>query len=239
MQNKNRINVVPPDQSFRGLPYGEWAALWWKWLLSEEPEYRGDMLFLRGNVDYRPLGGEGGPAHIDSKGYYKAEETIYEDTPIFFPVSNVLFVRGELDDGVAVETEQEARQAARRHTYEVNSMWATVMRSGDSKPARMVKNLRDHLVESPQFELEVSDKSLFRTRMETPIEPGTYYPSVTVGYYILISSLFTSKYRIRFGSHGRGTYHTDSLYDITVHGKQKKPLDESNKQCLSKDVYMR
>jgi hypothetical protein len=235
-QNKNKLHVLPPHQNFRGLSYGEWAALWWKWLLSDDLEYRGDMFFLRGNVDYRPLGGDGGPAHIDPKGYYKAQETVYRDTPIFFPVSNALFVKGELDDGIAVETEQDARQAARRHTYEVNSMWATVRRSSDPKPTKLVKNLHDYLVESPQFELKVSDKSLLRSRMETPIEPGSYYPSVTVGYYVLISSLPPSVYRFRFGSAGRGSYHTDSFYDITVQGKQKKPLDESDKKCLSKDI---
>lgn len=236
-QNRDKLQVVPPHQNFRGLSYGEWAALWWNWLLSDDLEYRGDMFFLRGNVDYRPLGGNGGPAHIDPKGYYKAKETLYKDTPIFFPVSNALFVKGELDDGKVVETEQDAREAARRHTYEVNSMWATVTRSNAPKPAKLVKNLHEYLVESPLFELKVSEKSPLRSRMETPLEPGSYYPSVTVGYYILISSLPPSVYRFRFGSDGRGSYHTDSIYDITVQGKHRKTLDESATKRLSKVMY--
>ena len=62
--------------------------------------------------------------------------------------------------------------------------------------------------------------------MEVAWEAGTF-TSLTVGYYILIRSLAPSTYQIRFGTNGRGAYHTDAVYDITVQGK-KLPVDNSH-----------
>ena len=117
------LSVVLPQENFRGLPYGYWAALWWNWLLSDEPDYyRGDMLFLRGNVDYKPVGGVmGAPHHIDPKAFFdrtgKNGEKIFEDTPILFPVVNTLLRIGDVYDGRLIEREADARFAARKDIH--------------------------------------------------------------------------------------------------------------------------
>ena len=107
-----KIDVVPPSENFRGMSYGNWAALWSRWLLSEEPDNYagGDVLFLRGNVDYKPLrGATGGPRHSDPKGIYNRTgskgEKIFEGTAIFFPVVNALLSIGELYDGRLIKNE--------------------------------------------------------------------------------------------------------------------------------------
>ena len=97
-------------------------------------------------------------------------------------------------------------------------MWATIRRNGN-KPRKIVNNLQDYLVESSLFDLKISDKSPIRKTMEVAWEAGTF-TSLTVGYYILIRSLAPSTYQIRFGTNGRGAYHTDAVYDITVQGKK-------------------
>lgn len=105
-------------------------------------------------------------------------------------------------------------------------MWATISSDGN-KPRKIVNNLQDYLVESSLFDLKISDKSPIRKTMDVALEAGTF-PSLTVGYYILIRSLAPSTYRIRFGTNGRGAYHTDAVYDITVQGKKKLPVDDSH-----------
>ena len=102
-------------------------------------------------------------------------------------------------------------------------MWANIQRIGDKKAIKIVKNLRDYKVESPQFKLVVSQESQLRDRMESPLDPGIY-ESVTVGYYILIRSLSTSTYLIHFGGKGRSTYYTESVYDVTVQGNKKRGI---------------
>jgi hypothetical protein len=231
-----KLDVVPPAENFRGMSYGDWAVLWSKWLLSEHPDsYAGsDVLFLRGNVDYKPLGGTtGGPRHSDPKGTFyrtgKNGERIFEDTAIFFPVVNAQLNIGELYDGRVIKDEDDARFAARKDINEGGPMWADITRKGDKKPSRIAKDLRRFRIESPLFKLVVSQKSQLRDKMESPLEPGTY-DSVTVGYYILIRSLPPSKYRIHFGGKGRGAYYTNSVYDITVHRKKEDSVIDRSGQ---------
>src|SRR5216110_361561 len=51
---KDRL-VVSPEQNFKGMSYGDWAAAWSNWLFSEDTdrnEAKGSMLFLRGNIEH-------------------------------------------------------------------------------------------------------------------------------------------------------------------------------------------
>jgi hypothetical protein len=232
-----KIDVVLPDENFRGMSYGDWAAIWWNWLLSEEPDNYdgGDVLFLRGNVEYKLVGGvAGAPSYSDSKGFYdrtgNSGEKIFEGTAIFFPVVIAMLHIGELYDGRLVKNEEDMRFAARKDINEGGAMWANIMRKGDKKATKVVKNLKDYRVESSLFKLTVLEKSQFRDRMESSLKPG-FYDSVTVGYYVLIRSLPPSIYRIHFGGKGRGTYYTDSVYDITVKGKRRDSVvDKSGGQ---------
>jgi hypothetical protein len=215
------LSVVDPRENYRGLPYGFWASLWCKWILSEDPDlYRGDMMFLRGNVDYRPVGGvDGAPIHIDAKAVYertgKDSESIFVGTPIFFPVVNAVIVGGHTYDGKLVKTEDDMRYVARRDIFEGGDMWATIKRVGRGRSRNIVRELHRFLVESPIFHLRVPRNSKLRTRMEDSLRPGVY-ECVTVGYYLLMILNVPSNYRIRFGGQGRGIYRTDAIYDINV-----------------------
>jgi hypothetical protein len=220
-----KIDVVTPTENFRGMSYGDWSVIWSNWLVSEEPDnYAGDdVLFLRGNVDYKPLrGATGAPRHSDPESFYdrtgKNGEKIFEGTAIFFPVVNAQLNIGELYDGRLIKNEEDMRFAARKDIDEGGAMWANILRKGDKKATKIVKNLKDYRIESPLFKLVVAQNSQLRDRMESPLKPGIY-DSVTVGYYILIRSLAPSTYRIHFGGKGRGIYYTDSVYDITVQHK--------------------
>src|SRR5215217_1573019 len=83
-------DILPPNENFRGKSYGEWAAEWWNWLLSEKPDIYSQedpVLFLRGAFDYKARAdGKRNPSstHNDRTGDKKIE--IFEGTAIFFPV---------------------------------------------------------------------------------------------------------------------------------------------------------
>jgi hypothetical protein len=231
-----KVEAVHPGENFRGMSYGDWAALWWNWLLSEEPDDYdgGDVLFLRGNVEYKLAGGvAGAPSYSDPKGYYdrtgKFGEKIFEGTAIFFPVLTAMLHIGELYDGRSLKNELDIRFAARKDISEGGAVWANIMKKGQKKTNKIVNDVRDYRIESPRFKLEVAEKNRFRDRMESPLKPG-FYDCVTVGYYLLIKSLPASIYRIQFGGKGRGTYYTNSLYDITVKKKRKGPVADISGQ---------
>src|SRR5437899_792542 len=72
--------VVRPEENYRGMSYGAWAASWSNWLFSEDAdrnEAEGPIVFLRGNIDYKhssyekPTGDDNSLAyHQDTGGFY-------------------------------------------------------------------------------------------------------------------------------------------------------------------------
>ncbi len=220
------IVIIKPDRNFRGLPYSHWAERWWNWLLGTDPDhYRGGTLFLRGNVDYKPVEGvSGAPPYLDESTFYdrsgKKGITLFEGTPIFFPVLNALMISGDLYDGKLLKTADDLLWAARRDIEEGGKMWATVRMSQDRRPRTIVNNLKDYLIESSFFQLTVSEKNRLRNKLESPLKAGTYR-CITVGYYLLLILSSPDTYRIHFGGRGRGTYYTEALYDITFVRKSR------------------
>jgi hypothetical protein len=92
--------------------------------------------------------------------------------------------------------------AARKDISEGGLMWTTIRNKSETKPRKIVSNLKDYLIESPEFSLILSHNSTLRDKMEYSWDPGTYQ-CVTVGYYLL-SYLPMSVYHIKFGGKGRG-----------------------------------
>jgi hypothetical protein len=220
------VHILPPEQNFRGISYGNWSALWWNWLLSKDPDYYNghEILFLRGNVNYGPVGGvKGAPRDLGrARCYDKTRdkgEKIWSGTPIFFPVINAAYCLGDVYEGIKLTEEEDLRYAARKDIMEGGDMRVEVSSVIDTRH-RIVNNLKEYLIESPLFDLTVSSKSKLRYKMENMLRPGKY-KCVTVGYYILIKYLCPGKYHLEFEAKGRGSYYTQSLYDITVRGRKR------------------
>lgn len=237
-----RVDVVPPHQNFRGLSFGEWVTIWNNWLLSEDPDIfdGGDILFLRGNINYKPLGQlEGAPRHIDPSSVYnrtgKNGETIFEGTSIFFPVIDSMMKIGEFYDGKIMKRIEQLRYAVNKDINEGGPMWASIMRKGDKMPSKLVKDLKEYRVESPLFKLHIPKDSLLREKTEYASKPGTY-DAVSGGYFVMIRSLPPSNYRINFGAEGRGIYRTNAVYDISVQGRKRDHVvDKSGSNMTYKE----
>ena len=217
------------------MSYSEWVITWCNWLYSEDPDTYdgGDILFLRGNVNYLPVNDSGvGPRFIDPDAIYDRTgqngQTIFERTAILVPVMVAMLVMGELYEGRILRTPEQLRYNVNLDIHKCGPVWATIMKKGEAKPHQIVNNLKYYYVATPLFKLNVPESSSLKDKADITYDPGNY-DMVAAGIFLLLRSLPPSTYRINFGGI-TGAYHTDSVYDITIQGKRKETL---------KDIYAR
>lgn len=221
-----RIDIVPPSENYKGMSYADWATVWSKWLISEDPDNSvpTGILFTRGNVNYGPLGGlKGGPLHLNSRStFYKigsAQETILPNTAIFIPVLTSQWSVGSIFDGKKIRDELELRYCLNKDLDETRKMWAYIrLTKRGAKNIRLVRNLAEYRIESRMFRLNIPKKSLLNNKTENPMKPGNH-DTIIGGYFVLLRSLPLGSYRITFGGFGRGDYYTNAVYDIIVLNK--------------------
>jgi len=231
VHRSTKARIVKPFENFQGMSYSEWLMIWCNWLFSEDPDtYEGgNIIFLRGNVNYQPVNSSGlGPRYIDPKGIYdrtgQHRQSVFERTAVLVPVIVGMFINGELHEGKRLRTPEQLRYSANTEIHKTGPIWATIMKEGDAVAHKIVNDLKDYYVATPLFKLAVPENSLLKDKSDTPYNPGVY-DMVAAGIFLLISSLPPSKYRINFGGK-TGAYYTDSIYDIVVQGKRKETLED-------------
>jgi hypothetical protein len=217
------FKVLYPWETFKGMSYGDWSAVWTNWLLSEEVDtYSGqDILFLRGNIDYRPIGGiVGGMRHQDSDSFLNRTGDkgfkVLDGTSVLIPITVAYYIIGDYFNGNIIENEIKLRDALNSDFNFIRSIWAVIKKSSSKKWEKIVSNLTSFKMESPLFQLRVPTNSILNQLQDEPLKPGTYY-AVIGGYFLLIKKLSKSKYCISFGAEGPGEYSTRSIYDIEVY----------------------
>jgi len=229
-----KLNVLPKSETFKGLSYGEWTAIWTNWFLSRDVDiYDGqDILFLRGDVNYKPVSEvEGAIRYQDPDSFLdmtgQKGQKILEGTSILIPISVSYNAIGCYFEGKAIENELELRNAVNGDLDNVRTLLATVTVNSTKKSIKLVPNLGSYRFESPLFKLRVPKDSGLNNLVDEPLKPGIY-DAVAAGYFVLIRGLTPSTYRIVFGSEGPGEYATRSVYDVVVFpDKRKKPQDIS------------
>ncbi len=233
-----KLDVIPPNENFRGRSYGEWASEWLKWMVSSDPDsYSRDdpILFLRANVDYSPVEGatngyrENTTTHYD-RTFDKAIK-IYDDTAIFFPVVEANFLIGckNPDDKTTILlSEEELRYYARK---DIDSGWqiGACITMKNEKPRPIVNNLKDYRAESQLFKILVSEKNPLKNKMEEELKAGVF-DAVTDGYWILIRELQATDepYRIYFEANKGTYYHYAATYDIFVSARPRSNFQDTS-----------
>jgi hypothetical protein len=229
--------IVRPEQSYKGMSYGDWVARWTNWVFSDDPdstEVQGDVLFLRGNLKYSQ-----DLAKADRMGLFMAGEekkavdrwspfydrtgdssiVISDDTAIFIPVLTDTEFFGGASELRTMTTEEQVRNIARIDTDESGAIWAIIESSDGRGSGPLCRDdLRNYRIMSRVFKLWFSESNPYwKDIIQYPINPGEY-DAVTDGFFILLRSLPEGSYRIRFGGKGRLShdYRTDSVYDIHV-----------------------
>lgn len=214
------LKIADPQTVFRGLTYGQWAAVWLNHLMSDQPDINYSegggkgMVFLRANVEY---------AHKDDPQRLAyalmtkdSRLRIREDTAVFVPVINTMFVLDDEYQGLIMKDEISMRNIARRDTIYGGPVGVRITApfpQDDSYP--LVNDLNDFYTESPLFPLRVSEKNPYKYTMETPLEAGQYY-AISVGVYVIISNWPKGLFRLSIFGRGIGKYLTRAIYDIEV-----------------------
>lgn len=223
-----KLDVLKPWETYKGMSYGDWSSIWTNWLLSNEVDtYKGEyILFLRGNINYRPTSGvPGALRHQDpnsfldktgDKGY-----KVIEGTSVLIPITVAYYIIGDTFDGKTIENELQLRKAVNSDFNLIRTIWAVIKKSNSKRSYRIVPKLTSYKIESPLFRLRVPASSILNEFQDEPLKPGSYY-AVVGGYFILVKSLPQSRYRISFGAEGPGEYSTRSIYDIEVYPSTSK-----------------
>jgi hypothetical protein len=231
-----KVDVVPINENFRGLSYGEWAVIWDNWLMSEDPDttIRMDILFLRGNLDYMSVTSNNDfPRFSDSRAVLNKTgqnaETIFQNTAILIPVLTAQYSVGDIYDGRKLNNEYELRDAVNRDSDESLRIWATVASNG--RKSRIVHDLNEYRIESPLFRLLIPVNSKLRLGTQDAVKPGLY-DTVVGGFFLIIRCLPQGSYRLEFGGNGRGNYSTNSAYDIHVKGLRNCNVVDSTTRVI-------
>jgi hypothetical protein len=239
-----KLDIVPPNENFRGRSYGEWASEWLKWVVSGDPDTyskEDPIIFLRANIDYSQVEGaqngyrENATTHFDrtlDKGI-----DIYGETAIFFPVVEANFMIGcknPEDKKRLLKTEEELRYYARK---DIDSGWelGSYISRKNRRPRPLVNNLKHYRAESQLFKIHVPEKSHLKNKMEEELGAGTF-DAVTDGYWILIRELRPDEepYRIYFEANKGTYYHYSATYDISVSSRPRSKFQDKSSSIVRK-----
>lgn len=235
------IKVIPVRENFLGMSYGDWAAEWDNWLMSEDPErnLRNDIIFLRGNLDYNPV------ASADRFPRYMAPKSeltlvgkngllLFSNSGILIPVLTARYSLGDLYDGRRIDDPLGLRDAVNRDTDESLNVYAVIMDRGNKgKYIPIVEDINDYRIESPMYKLVIGPRARLKDSGEIPSDPGTY-DSIIGGFFLIVRCMPRGRYRLKFGGDGRGKYGTHSTYDITVLSKRRRMTNDASNEVASK-----
>jgi hypothetical protein len=186
--------IVPPQHNFRGLSYGDWASVFWKWLLSDLAQ-GGSVYFLRGNVDLEaPI--------VRTE---REMVTIYSDTGIFFPI--ICTVTSKLDHPKAISD-----MIRREHSADSERKPLALRAVIDNIE---IPNPENYYAETPEFILS-APKSYPLRRQFKPIFRTGKAAAVSAGYWILLRPLPIGEHTINFEGADKDGFKTSGIYSITV-----------------------
>jgi hypothetical protein len=196
--------VLEPGSSFAGHTLGEWSADWWTTVLEtpfdQNPVANADPdgnLTTAFNDPSNPVFYLTGVLLPDLVPVNR-QVTVTEGKGIFFPLINTVNIL----DPSNPQTVEELRAEAAAVIDGVDSLFATI--DGVEIP-----NLFNRREQSPTFNVNLPDGNLFG------VTPGVYGPSVSDGYWAMVTDLTPGEYTISFGG-SVGDFVQDSTYTVNV-----------------------
>ncbi|HWN93715.1 MAG TPA: hypothetical protein VNT99_01670 [Methylomirabilota bacterium] len=186
-EHDDEIEIVRPDERYRGKTYGQWAAAWWQWALSI-PEAQNPLLDTTG----QSAGiGQSGPVWFLAGTFGNSVErtvTVPAGKSIFMPVHNWIFGAGVFDcdptaPGVCDLPTLREKAAAAATGAEIVEAWI----DGDK-----VRNIRSYRGISPEpFGVTFPEGAVFG------IPAGTHSPHVADGYWLMLTPPDKGRHTIR------------------------------------------
>lgn len=197
--------VLPPHGEAFGQECGEWTAQWWQWALSI-PTDQNPLLDETGADAAR---GQSGPVWFlagisGAGGAVERTVTVPAGKALFFPVYNSVWVNTPDFGDAPWSPEQEAfaRGQISDSVDAVTSLSAEI----DGRPVRHLEAYRCQNEEP--FMVNMPADNIYG------IPAGTYGPSVTDGYWLMLAPLSKGRHTLHFTSTKDGkvqdvTYHID------------------------------
>lgn len=188
--------ALPAGSIVDGKTIGEWTADWWKWALSYPPS----------NNPVLDTTGESASLGDMGSVFFLAGTFSPDAVHRNFAVPSGKYILIPLINGFMSAEGTEAEMRERLATYVVTI-------NGDSLHASVngvaIPNLSSHREVSPVFDIALPADNIFGA------PEGTYTPSVSDGYWIMLEPLAPGNHVIRFGGRSEGS--TDPTFpDLTV-----------------------
>src|SRR5215210_336255 len=191
------LRIADPHYAFKGMTYGQWAAVRWNHVFSAQPDINyaieKGMVFLRGVFEY-------GYEDLPVPRPYSTQTTdrrlnILEDTAVFVPIISSVFPLDSEYKGAIMKDEISLRSEARIDTVYGGDLWARIRQKPDDTDHPLVQDLNYFFIESSLFPLKVHETNIHKDKMDVPIEAGNHY-AVSVGIFVIISYLPPGTYRL-------------------------------------------
>jgi hypothetical protein len=191
--------VLPPGAHPHGRTYSEWAAAWWRWLLSQ-PASTNPILDPTGA--FCANGQEGKVWFLAGTfgGTATRSCTVPPGTALLFPAVNLVSCGVPPDRA----TEEEVRSAVSIVPEEASGLNATI----DGIPVSDIQGR--YFEQSALFEVGLPADNLFGLPAGTVVAP-----CVDAGYYLMVHPLPPGEHTIEFGG-SLTDFSTQVTYHITV-----------------------
>jgi hypothetical protein len=198
--------VLPPESNPFGKTYGEWGGLWWQWALSI-PADTNPVADTTG--EFAALG-QSGPVWFLAGTFGGTAErtvTVRADKGLFFPIYNSVWVNiPELGDPPwSPEQEAFARGYVASQVESATALSAAI----DGRAVEDITAYRSPTPEGGQYMVTFPENNV------GGIPAGTFGPSVSDGYCLMLAPLSAGEHTIQFAA-AAGDFSLGVTYNLTV-----------------------
>jgi hypothetical protein len=200
--------VFPPTARPFGKSYSEWSAEWWQWVFSIPAAAHP---LLDGSGEHCVMA-QRGPAWFLAGGTPIAGAdthhcTVAEGTALFFPVLTVA------RDNIGVAPPRPEAELRRLASADLDGVTA-VRVEVDGEP---IGNLELFRVTSPVFSITLPQENVLQATGQTAAVPGTVFPVVAEGWYVMLQPLPAGAHTIVIRSSSpTATFTLDVVYQLSV-----------------------
>ncbi len=213
--DREGFTIINRDAVTYGRTSGEWAGEWWQWALSipysEHP--------LVNNPDCSV--GQSGPVWFLGGSFVTNTATrnctIPAGTYLFFPILNGEDSALEESQGAGCSNPPIDAASLVYVRKCVESYENGVTLSAEIDGASIPNIAARYRVQSPAYSITLPIDNIFANTAAGSYPEGTYFPSVTDGYYLMLAPLRPGQHKIHF--HGIGnnnSFQLDITYFLTV-----------------------
>lgn len=209
-------HVLPPSSHPFGRTYGEWSNAWWQWAFSI-PTPVNPLLDTTGAHCSE---GQSGPvwflAGPLTSGSVTRHCTIPAGKALFFPIVNAIASNTGNRCGPDVPVPQLRK--------ELNAFIATITSLKAQLDGENINNLQSLRVgaNNPTFNITLPQNNITSLICPHELAPGTYGPSVSGGFYVMLAPLPAGSHTLHFKG-AAGSLTVDVTYHLTI-----QPGEEEN-----------